>query len=108
MLSKRSLFLRPLAALALVATAVLTFMPVAQASDPPKVVTTVPDAATKTVLAEDADAGHTTTLGAVLGLLIVIGIVALIAKKGREPSGPGTGSTGPGGGSGSPPRPPDR
>nr|WP_297384597.1 hypothetical protein [uncultured Roseateles sp.] len=43
-----------------------------------------------------------------LGLLIVIGIVALIVKKGREPGGTGTGSMGPGGGFGSPPRPSDR
>lgn len=107
MLSKRLLFLRPLVALALAAAA-LAAAPVALAADPPKAVATVPDAAAKAVLAEEADAGHTTTLGAVLALLIVIGIVALIVKKGREPSGPGSGSTGPGGGSGSPPRPPDR
>lgn len=81
----------------------------ALAADPLKAVTTVPDAATKAALAEEVEAAdHTTMLGAVLGLLIVIGIVALIVKKGREPSGPGTGSTVPGGGSGSPPRPPDR
>lgn len=106
-MSNRSLFLRPLVALAL-AVAAFASAPVARAADPPKAVATVPDAAAKAGLAEDADAGHTTTLGAVLGLLIVIGIVALIVKKGREPSGPGTGNPGPGGGSGGPTRPPDR
>lgn len=83
----RSLFLRPLVTLALVAVA-LAAAPVALAADPPYAAATVPDAAAKAVLAEDADAGHTTTLGAALGLLIVIGIVALTVKKGREPSGP--------------------
>lgn len=100
-------FLQSLAVVAL-STAAMVGAPVALAADPPKAVATVPDAAAKAVLAEEADAGHTTTLGAALGLLIVIGIVALIVKKGREPSGPGTGSTGPGGDSGGPPRPPDR
>lgn len=68
----------------------------------------MPDAAAKAVLAEDADPDYTTTLGAVLGQLIVTGVVALIVKKDHKLSESGTGSTGPGNGSASPPRPPDR
>ncbi len=106
---KRSLFLRPLVALALAVAGLFALAPAAlAAADPPKAVATVPDSTAKAVLAEDADAGHTSLLGVALGVLIVIGIVALVAKKGREPSGPGTGSGRPGGGSGVPPRSPHR
>jgi len=105
MLSERSLFFRPLAALALAAFALMA-APAAYAADPPKAVAAAPDQASKAVLKQDADTGHTSALGAVLGLLIVIGIVALIVKKGRESSGPSSGNDGPGGGSGTPTRPP--
>ncbi|SFR77262.1 hypothetical protein SAMN05428960_1419 [Mitsuaria sp. PDC51] len=56
-----SLFPRPLVALALAAAA-LAAAPVALAADPPNAAATVPDAAARAVLAEDADAGHTTAL----------------------------------------------